>query len=343
MFHVARITTALAAAALLCAFAAQSAEATLQTVDTVGYQINLGSNNKISLSRVASVPLGKPCIASMSVTDPFRQVFILQDRMQAVMDPDPKKPGEFFTRPRQVWAKCEVATCTTPKPADEERPGQCPSGTTGAWTQSLTYAPAAYPTCWTAGEWLPASPPAGACVAPNRPPTISGTPASTATVGQLYTFTPTASDPDWDTLTFALENRPPWGTFDTTTGTLSGTPKSTDVGVRSEIRIRVSDGKGGEAVLAFGKLTTAAALGSVTLSWPPTTQNTDGTPAVLTGYRIQYGASASAMGATIDVNGAGVTSYVVENLSAGSWYFAVRAVAAYGVSDLSPIAAKTIL
>src|SRR6187551_809899 len=38
--------------------------------------------------------------------------------------------------------------------------------------------------------------------APNRPPTISGTPATTTTVGIAYAFAPTASDPDSGTLTF---------------------------------------------------------------------------------------------------------------------------------------------
>src|SRR5205814_8237654 len=43
---------------------------------------------------------------------------------------------------------------------------------------------------------------------PNRPPTISGTPATTATTGTAYSFTPTASDPDGDTLTFSITNPP---------------------------------------------------------------------------------------------------------------------------------------
>mgnify|MGYP001584743425 CR=1 FL=1 len=79
----------------------------LLTAETVGYQQNLGANNKITLSRVASVPLGKPC-TSTSLTDPFRTVNIIADRMLAVMDPNPAKPGMLFTRPRQVWAKCEA-------------------------------------------------------------------------------------------------------------------------------------------------------------------------------------------------------------------------------------------
>lgn len=79
----------------------------LTTAETVGYQLNLGTNNKITLTRVASVPIDKPCVAS-SVTDPFRTVNLLADRNWAVMDPNPAKPGTFFTRPRQVWARCKA-------------------------------------------------------------------------------------------------------------------------------------------------------------------------------------------------------------------------------------------
>lgn len=176
----------------------------------------------------------------------------------------------------------------------------------------------------------------------NRTPIIGGTPASTATVGQVYSFTPTASDPDGDTLTFALDNRPPWASFNSATGTLSGTPKSTDIGVRSEIRIRVQDGKGGEATLAFGKLTTVAATGSVTLSWTPPTQNTDGTALTdLAGYRIVYGTAPTAPTQTISVPG-NVSTYVVDNLAPATYYFAVRAVNSAGTESANSSIASAL-
>lgn len=68
-------------------------------------------------------------------------------------------------------------TCTSPQPAPQARTQACPSGTTGSWTQSAAYVPAAYPTCWSPGStWLPAQPPAGACTAtpPPPPPPPSG-------------------------------------------------------------------------------------------------------------------------------------------------------------------------
>ena len=42
----------------------------------------------------------------------------------------------------------------------------------------------------------------------NRAPVITWTARSLVTVGNTYFFVPTASDPDGDTLTFSIVNRP---------------------------------------------------------------------------------------------------------------------------------------
>lgn len=68
-----------------------------------------------------------------------------------------------------------VPTCTTPKPADETRSQACPAGTTGSWSQARSYSAAAYPMCWTAGEWIPSAAPAGSCVPVVTPPNPPGT------------------------------------------------------------------------------------------------------------------------------------------------------------------------
>jgi hypothetical protein len=47
----------------------------------------------------------------------------------------------------------------------------------------------------------------------NKPPTISGTPPTSVPVGQAYGFTPTASDPDGQALTFAIANKPAWAAY----------------------------------------------------------------------------------------------------------------------------------
>lgn len=73
------------------------------------------------------------------------------------------------------------------------------------------------------------------------PPVISGTPPTQATVGQVYTFRPTASDPDGDRLIFWIQKCPPWASFDWRTGTTTGVPALSDVGVIQNIVIGVSD------------------------------------------------------------------------------------------------------
>ncbi len=76
----------------------------------------------------------------------------------------------------------------------------------------------------------------------NDAPTISGTPATLVNVGDSYSFTPAAADIDAaDTLTFSITGNPAWTTFDTATGTLSGTPTDTDAGVSGSIVITVTD------------------------------------------------------------------------------------------------------
>jgi len=89
------------------------------------------------------------------------------------------------------------------------------------------------------------------------PPTISGTPPTTAVVGQQYAFRPSASDPDGDRLSFRIRNMPAWARFDASTGLLTGTPTSSSVGTYSRIQIRVSDGKY-QAYLPTFSITVAA-------------------------------------------------------------------------------------
>ena len=77
---------------------------------------------------------------------------------------------------------------------------------------------------------------------------------------------------------------------------------------------------------------------NVTLSWSAPTQNTNGSALTnLAGYIIYYGTSASAMTQTIDIKTVGMLTYVVGDLSAGSWYFQIVAVNAAG-AESSPSA-----
>jgi hypothetical protein len=161
----------------------------------------------------------------------------------------------------------------------------------------------------------------------NRAPTISGTPATSVAAGTAYNFQPSGADADGDTLTYTIQNKPAWATFNGSTGRLSGTPTTTSAGVYPAIVISVTDTKDTVSLPAFSITVTAPTTnGSATLSWTPPTQNTDGTPINnLAGFRIQYGTSANALTQTIAVNNPGLATYVVSGLSSGNWFFSVRA------------------
>jgi hypothetical protein len=180
--------------------------------------------------------------------------------------------------------------------------------------------------------------------AANRPPVITGTPLGTATVGQLYSFTPTASDPEGATLTFAITNKPGWITFNTTNGMISGTPAAGDVGTASGIVISANDGSAISSLGAFAIVVTQIANGSATLNWVAPTENTDNSPLTnLAGYRLTYGRSATQMDQSVNISNAGLTTYTVNNLATGTWYFALYAQASTGAeSDASNTASKTI-
>src|SRR5690348_1163254 len=81
------------------------------------------------------------------------------------------------------------------------------------------------------GAWLAAS----AVHAANSPPTISGSPATSVVVGKAYSFKPGASDRDGNKLTFYIANKPSWASFSSTTGALTGYPKSGNVGITNDI------------------------------------------------------------------------------------------------------------
>jgi hypothetical protein len=178
----------------------------------------------------------------------------------------------------------------------------------------------------------------------NRAPVISGSPSTQVLAGSQYSFTPTASDPDGNPLTFSISNQPAWASFNSATGRLSGTPTAADVRSYTNIVIRVSDGQATTSLAAFSVAVVAVATGSATLSWTPPTQNTDGSPLTnLAGYRIYWGPSQSSYPNSATLNNSGLTSYVINQLTPGTWYFVATALNSQGVeSSFSNSASKTI-
>ena len=96
-----------------------------------------------------------------------------------------------------------------------------------------------------------------ASTAPPPPPTISGTPATAVAVGQSYSFQPGAADAAGGALTFSITGKPPWATFDGTTGQLAGTPTAANVGTYTGIVISVADGSSSASLPAFSITVTA--------------------------------------------------------------------------------------
>jgi hypothetical protein len=186
------------------------------------------------------------------------------------------------------------------------------------------------------------TPPAAAT---NHAPTISGTPSTQVRTGQAYSFTPQAADSDGDTLTYSIANKPAWATFNTSTGRLNGTP--TAAGSFAAVTISVSDGTVSTSLAAFAVTVSAQAAtttGSATLSWMPPTQRSDGTALTnLAGYKIRYGTSAGNYTSEVSVANPGVASYVVDDLSSGTYFFAIAAYDSSGTeSNLSNAVSKTI-
>ncbi|WKE64568.1 Ig-like domain-containing protein [Gallaecimonas kandeliae] len=85
----------------------------------------------------------------------------------------------------------------------------------------------------------------------NSAPVIGGAPATSVNQGAAYSFIPTASDPENDNLSFSIQNKPAWASFDTATGALTGTPGQADVGTAANVVISVSDGRATTSLAAF--------------------------------------------------------------------------------------------
>jgi hypothetical protein len=143
--------------------------------------------------------------------------------------------------------------------------------------------------------------------------TISGSPPSTAKVGVAYAFTPTASDSAGRKLYFGVVNKPSWATFSATTGKLSGTPSSGNVGKYSNIAIEAYDSTNAYAIKWFS--ITVQASGStgstVKISGTPSTSITVGSA-----YKFQPTASDSA-GRTVSFSISNKPSWATFSIASG--------------------------
>jgi len=183
--------------------------------------------------------------------------------------------------------------------------------------------------------------------------TISGTPSTSVAENRWYGFQSWATDNTGRAVTYSIKNKPAWATFDTRYGHLYGVPSASNVGTYSNIVISATDGLTSASLPAFAITVTGTAVtggsgtgttGSATVHWTPPTQNTNGTTLTnLAGYIINYGTSSSSLSSTVKVTNAGLTSYQIDGLAKGTYYFAVSAYNSSGqTSSLSGKVSKTI-
>jgi hypothetical protein len=85
-------------------------------------------------------------------------------------------------------------------------------------------------------------------------------------------------------------------------------------------------------------------IGTATLSWEPPRRNADGSAiANLAGYFIYYGRSPTNLNVTIKIPDPYATTYTVDRLGPGTYYFCIVAFTATGIrSSATPIVSKTI-
>ena len=189
----------------------------------------------------------------------------------------------------------------------------------------------------------------------NHPPVISGQPGTSVRAGTAYTFTPAASDPDADKLTFSVSNRPSWLSFSSSTGTLSGTPGAANVGSYSNIVISVSDGMTSAALPAFSIQVTAAltisgsppatVMAGSGYSFQPTTNAKAGTQLTFSAQNLpswaSFSSSTGAITGTPSAAQAGVYSNVGVSVSDGTQTsslpaFAIKVVTTLTISGTPP-------
>lgn len=178
-------------------------------------------------------------------------------------------------------------------------------------------------------------------VTPATLTSISVTPANSSVAKgstRQFTATGTYSDGSTQNLTSSVT----WNSSNTGVATVSnaGSSKGLATGVAAgTATIRATSG----SVSGNTSLTvTAPVTDKATLGWNAPTTNVDGTTLTdLAGYKIYYGTSPGNYTEVVDVGN--TTTYVVNNLTPGTYYFVVTAYNIYGAeSNNSNEASKTI-
>jgi hypothetical protein len=112
----------------------------------------------------------------------------------------------------------------------------------------------------------------------------------------------------------------------------------------NKFTVTAKDGFGASATRTLTVKRETNGTGSVTLSWQPPTTREDGSPLTnLAGYYIYYGRMSGIYDFDIKIDNPGVTTYVVEELNPGTWYFVLSSYDSDGIeSDYSNEISKEV-
>jgi hypothetical protein len=122
-----------------------------------------------------------------------------------------------------------------------------------------------------------------------------------------------------------------------------GTPATATIDVNATTASTSSSSSGGSSTSSSsgGSSSSGSSSGSsstssdsVTVSWSAPTDNTNGTALTnLAGYNIYYGTNSTDLSRKISLTTVGLLTYVVTNLSSGTWYFYITSVNTAGVES----------
>ena len=79
----------------------------------------------------------------------------------------------------------------------------------------------------------------------NHAPVITSVPIIQVDEGDVYNYDVSATDADGDTLTYSLTQKPSWLSINSATGLITGTAPLVNSDTDYDVRVKVSDGKGG--------------------------------------------------------------------------------------------------
>lgn len=137
---------------------------------------------------------------------------------------------------------------------------------------------------------------------------LRGVPPGAVTAGSAYVFTPTLSAGNAQGMRFSVEGLPGWAQFDASTGTLSGTPTMSAVGLNAGIRISAQDGLNTGAIGPFTIRVNAPGSGTRTTSTGMSAPSIGGSPA-----GVVMAGQAYSFTPTVTDAGQGTLAFSVQN------------------------------